>query len=598
MNSFFDDKFANQLTLFAIGLIWIAGGAFLLSTALFQDAESRWQRFFYDFRLTLPGTEHFQESKIYLVQLDDESLPDNTCRSPVDRRWLADVLRAVQRQSPQAVGLNLVLEHGNTEEDTILENVISGMGNVVMLDSERLPENDRFKQAAKSWGTMTYRLNSSRDVQYVCDDPSMCLCRDPKKCTGRKTFHREIMRTMSPEKASFHFPDRDGWMKILFLHSAAEIRRNTGDTPWKIVSADQLLELEPRSFEPGALVLIGTAFTDLHPGYRIPLQQLSSGRDIPRERQVTSLEMTALVVEMIFNRTFLRVVPVWAIGILLAVCLLLIVAASRSRLSFTPLWIGLILLLLWNVAAGLVFAYYLLEISCIVPSLAITTYSLFCIRHSQIQEEFQKLRLENQLEKERFNGLVDKFHSHSVFNALEHIRFLVRKNDPSAERYLMEYSTLLLDELRHHPRQKYSVVEQWEYVENYLNLQNLKHDGKIQLEFALSQDSKEQLEEISIPWKVFYPLVENAFKYTKPLVQKGPDQVPRIELKLEIEDRSLVFQVTNSFVDQAKIPGSRQGMVNLKKRLKFLYPKGGWHLQHNQEGTLWIAKLTLPVSKD
>ncbi|MCP4752893.1 MAG: CHASE2 domain-containing protein, partial [Proteobacteria bacterium] len=549
----------------------------------------------YDFRLTLPGTPYPQKHPIYLVQLDDESLPEKTSRSPVDKQWLLKILQSVKGQSPRAVGLNLALSHGNTQTDGKLAQLVTEMDNVVLLDAFPSDESRRFQKAAKSWGNMSYRLNSSGDVQYVCDDSRACLCTGAETCGNRRIFYRELLKIMFPERDGFQFPVRDGWLKILFLHTPSEIRSPTGNGPWEIVSAGKLLELEPGSFEPGSLVLIGTDFQGLYPRFRIPLQTLSSQSTIPDDRQVTSLELTALVLEMIFNKAYLQSVPFWLECLVLLICLLPVMGSTGNTFSFLPLWTGIVLALIWNLAAAVLFAYFSLEMGSLVPSLVLTTYGLFCIRHSQVQAKMQKLSLINQLQKERFDGLVDRFHTHSVFNALEHIRFLIRTRHPDAERFLLDYSTLLLDDLRHDPQQEYPLNEQWEYVKHYLRLQNLKQGGKIELEFVVSPDLGKKLEEIRLPWKLFYPLVENAFKYTEPLLRRKTDMAARIGIELDVEGRALSFQVTNSFSGDEKAPGSGQGIQNLKKRLTYLYPKGGWTLQQRREKDFWISKLQVPV---
>ncbi|MBU3917479.1 CHASE2 domain-containing protein [bacterium] len=595
MKNFIKEKPLTLITAFVIALAWIGASAFLQSTAVFQDLENRWQKFYYDFRLVLPGTPHAKSPPIVLVKLDDPSLPEGTCRSPVDYDWLSEILEASRRQSPKVVGLNIVLEHANRDEDIKLETVLLKMNNVVLLDHQGADTIAPFKRAAKSWGSMSYRTNSSRDIQYVCDSPELCVCDGVENCQDKRIFYREIWRMMFPGDDSLSLPAQSGWLKLLFLHSAGDIHEKSASKVFSVISAKELLQLKPGSFQPGSLVLIGSDFQGLYPRFRIPLQQLSSLPYLLQNQTVTSLELTALVTEMVLSGAYLLPVPYWLESLLLLICLGLVTSVTRNRISFLPLWIGLFVVLCWNLTAALLFAYSSLEINSLVPSLAILSFSLYQIRRSQIQVKLEKLELENLLQQERFDNLVEQFHTHSVFNALEHIRFLIRTQSPNAEKYLLEYSTLLLDDLRHDTRREYTLLEQWEYIKNYLSLQNLKHENRIQLEFDLEPGLRSRMEDIFLPWKLFYPLVENAFKYTEPLLRKKNGLSSQINVVLKMENKRLSLRVINSFSGSEKTKGTRQGIINLKKRLGFLYPTGEWSLTQTREDQFWISTLLLPL---
>jgi len=204
------------------------------------------------------------------------------------------------------------------------------------------------------------------------------------------------------------------------------------------------------------------------------------------------------------------------------------------------------------------------------------------------------LSLENQLEKERFNGLIDRFHSHSVFNALEHIRYLVRIKESGVERYILDYSTLLLDDLRHSPHELYPLMEQWDYVQNYLQLQNLKHREGISIGVEYQENLQQQLRTLLLPWKLWFPLVENAFKHARSAMDQM-EAKPVIQVWLELEKSHLLFKIRNSYSNLGKPAGSGQGIINMKKRLNLLYPNGNWKLEQSNDGHHWESTLILPI---
>jgi len=584
----------NKLLSFIVAaLVLVFGYGFLERSAFFLDAENRWQRYYYDFQQSLPKSPIQTPTPIYLVELDDQSLPEGTCRSPINKSWLNNVLQSISKQSPRAVGLNLLVEDGDTPQDRKLRETIKNLNNVVLLDSMIKPGSHRLKKAAKSWGIMSYRTNSAGDVQYVCNDPALCACYSRIECKDQRIFFQELTTLMGSARAQTS--SRDGWLKLFFRFSPDHVRQTIGKKPWQILSADQVTDLPPKSLQPGSLILVGPSFKGLYPGYRVSNQQLAASAVEVQHRPVSDLELTALVMDMILSNSGLDEVPFWMEILLLFGCFFLVAVIAWRKNSFAPIWLAIVLSISWNLSAALLFSYFQLEVSSLLPSLAIIIFSFYCLRYQQVETKFEKLALENQLEKERFNGLVDRFHSHSVFNALEHIRYLVRIKAPEVETYILDYSTLLLDDLRHYPQQDYPLKEQWDYINNYLNLQNLKLHGRITIEFHVDANANPHWQVAMLPWKLFYPLVENAFKQTKAYLDSVEEISPRIYTELIVEEKKLQFNIKNSFYKETQPAGTGQGLTNLNKRLSILYPKGGWQLVHSTEEDDWISSMTLPL---
>lgn len=584
----------NKILSFAIAILTLMiGFGFLQATDFFQDAENRWQRFFYDVQQSLPDASSRSRYPIYLVELDDKSLPDGTCRSPVSKIWLNRILQALNRQSTKVIGLNLLLVDNSRPEDRQLKNTVKNLNNVVLLEPINNSAGDSFKEAARSWGSMSYRTNSAGDVQYVCTNPALCICQGPLGCDKQRIFFREIEKLLGRDKAEVS--SVDGWLRLFFRFSPDHFRHTIGRKPWQVLSAEEVFHLPPESLQAGSLVLVGSGFKGLYQSYRISNQQLAASPAVSRHQQVSDLELVALVMDMVLSDIRFYAVPDSLQNLLLFVCFMVIAGLSWRSTSFTPIWLALLLSLAWNSAGALLFSYFQVEINCLLSSSAIILFGFFCIRYQQVEAKFERLVLENQLANERFNGLVDRFHSHSVFNALEHIRYLIRINAPEVENYLLDYSTLLLDDLRHNPQQKYPLKEQWDYIQNYLNLQNLKLKGKINIEFSENVASILRLQTVSLPWKLFYPLAENAFKQAKACLDHDVESSPRIRAELKVDEMALRFEISNSYLKRTQSVGTGQGLINLKKRLAILYPDRSWRLVQTTKDNDWNSSLTLPI---
>ena len=120
-------------------------------------------------------------------------------------------------------------------------------------------------------------------------------------------------------------------------------------------------------------------------------------------------------------------------------------------------------------------------------------------------------------------------------------------------------------------------------------------EEKIRIEFACSEGIESQLDTIRVHWKVLFPLVENAFKYTKSLIGRIDDESPSIAVHLTLEQADLIFRIINTYSKSEKPAGSRQGIINLKKRLNLLYPNDNWKLEQSYDGNHWVSSLILPI---
>jgi len=84
---------------------------------LLSDAE----RALYDRRFHRSATRMLeQDSRIVLVTYNDETLRDLGKRSPLDRRMLADALRAIDSMNPRAIGIDILIDQSQPEDAELI----------------------------------------------------------------------------------------------------------------------------------------------------------------------------------------------------------------------------------------------------------------------------------------------------------------------------------------------------------------------------------------------------------------------------------------------------------------------------------------------
>ncbi|HYN45998.1 MAG TPA: adenylate/guanylate cyclase domain-containing protein [Allosphingosinicella sp.] len=106
----------GPVRLLATFLLLLAGlyiARFNADIPLLSDAE----RALYDRRFYRSATRMLeQDSRIVLVTYNDETLRDLGKRSPLDRRMLADALRAIDAMNPRAIGIDILIDQSQPED--------------------------------------------------------------------------------------------------------------------------------------------------------------------------------------------------------------------------------------------------------------------------------------------------------------------------------------------------------------------------------------------------------------------------------------------------------------------------------------------------
>ncbi|MCF0060461.1 histidine kinase [Dyadobacter chenwenxiniae] len=177
---------------------------------------------------------------------------------------------------------------------------------------------------------------------------------------------------------------------------------------------------------------------------------------------------------------------------------------------------------------------------------------------------------------------------HFLFNTLNNIRWLTRTKSDQAEVSVMELAEILrymLFQVTHH---KVDLKEEITYLNRYVNLQKLRIHAKTEVDFNCDGD----YENIKIEPLLFMPFVENAFKFGV-----HSEQPSKITIHLSVKENELLFICSNQCFDLSndeQMPGTGQGLPNVKRRLELYYPlTHALTIHHDQSLFSVILKLSL-----
>jgi len=224
-------------------------------------------------------------------------------------------------------------------------------------------------------------------------------------------------------------------------------------------------------------------------------------------------------------------------------------------------------------------------------ALIILSSSLWAVLTDRIRQQEFSQRILYEKTSAELAVLRLQISPHFLFNTLNNIRWLTRIKSDLAETSVMELSEILrymLFQVTHHQVDLHDEVM---YLKRYVNLQKLRIHPEAEIDFTCMGN----YQDIKIEPLLFMPFVENAFKFGL-----HSDLPSKISVYLAVKDHGLLFRCQNQYFDLTKdeqIPGTGQGLLNVKKRLELHYPQTHT-LTINQDESFFSVELKLSLKHE
>ncbi|PKV51075.1 histidine kinase [Aquimarina sp. MAR_2010_214] len=208
----------------------------------------------------------------------------------------------------------------------------------------------------------------------------------------------------------------------------------------------------------------------------------------------------------------------------------------------------------------------------------------FIVDISKVKQ--QNLLLEKEKVGAELKMLKTQLHPHFLFNTLNNIYMLSLDNSPKTPESISKLSEIL-DYVLYRCNTKFvSVTNEISFLENYIALEKLRYDDRLQVTFNTSLEK-----DIEIAPLILLPLVENAFKHGA-----GEDSgSPKIDISISYQDTIFTFVVANSIANSTQ-EGVKEsiGLNNIKQQLDLIYPNG-YILNIDEKESLFTVTLELTV---
>ncbi len=199
------------------------------------------------------------------------------------------------------------------------------------------------------------------------------------------------------------------------------------------------------------------------------------------------------------------------------------------------------------------------------------------------------LRMREELSRSRLQMLKAQINPHFMFNVLNHVHVLIRKEPELADTLLLQYTEILRYQLYNGDKEAISIGQETRFLANFLEVEAVRWRGKLNIGFRPRIENPD----MEIPPLLFITFVENAFKH----VARSKTQKGYVDMELTQKGETVVFEVTNSKGSTAPATLSKKtdsgiGLENIKRRLEILFP-GKFALETESNDVFYRTKLTI-----
>lgn len=197
-----------------------------------------------------------------------------------------------------------------------------------------------------------------------------------------------------------------------------------------------------------------------------------------------------------------------------------------------------------------------------VPLVAIVHAVQFRAAHRQQELAYAELR--RNLAERRLHVLKMNLQPHFLFNTLQGIGTLIRRDSAGASAMLRGLTELLQSSLEYEERDVVRLQEELGFLNSYLAIERVRLQERLKVEFRCSPDALQCV----VPHMLLQPLLENAVKHGVERSREGG----WISVEGNVKHRKLHLRIRNSLKPAAThVRGGGVGLKNSRLRLQSLY---------------------------
>lgn len=201
----------------------------------------------------------------------------------------------------------------------------------------------------------------------------------------------------------------------------------------------------------------------------------------------------------------------------------------------------------------------------------------------------ENLRLQKTLLNSKLQILQAQINPHFMFNVLNHVNVLMRREPDLASDLLVKYTNILRYQLYSSKKELVGVQQEINFMKDFIEIEKVRWKNNLTVEYSWDIHDFDKM----IPPLLFITFVENAFKH----VSRSKKEKGFVKITLKEKNNKLILHLINSkFADIEGEKGeiSGIGLSNIKERLDILFPNN-YSLDIDESATLYTTSLTLNI---
>jgi sensor histidine kinase YesM len=224
----------------------------------------------------------------------------------------------------------------------------------------------------------------------------------------------------------------------------------------------------------------------------------------------------------------------------------------------------------------------------LIPAFFILSGTAFRFLKDWFLDQRQKEILVKQNLESQLDLLKARINPHFLFNTINNIDVLIKKDPAIASEYLYKLSDTLRYVLYETFDDEIPLKKEVEQMEKFIDLQKIRTNNQEYVSFMLTGTVTDQ----KIAPMIFMTFVENAVKYTMNKKIKHA-----INITLDIDNSYVRFYCKNYYgrTDYTDNNGNGLGLDLIKQRLELLY-KGKFKLQTSKQAEWFIVDLKINLN--
>lgn len=214
-------------------------------------------------------------------------------------------------------------------------------------------------------------------------------------------------------------------------------------------------------------------------------------------------------------------------------------------------------------------------------------FSVFVRRKNKlIREQLEEqLAYQKKMHAVELKALRGQMNPHFVHNSLNAIQYYIQRNEVEiSENYLVKFSKLIRLFFEYSRRQKVTIAEEIELLTNYLDIEKLRFEEK--LNFRIISDPEIEEDEQVIPSMILQPLVENSVnhglfhKKENGTVTVHFKHVNEMKFQCIIEDDGIGINKSKAIYNKSSKNYQSHSSEVLQERLELLKASNDWDIEY------------------